>query len=1081
MVKGKLSATAFAKTTRPTIGSVVAREALFTRLDEPAGRTAAWIWGPPGSGKTTLAVGYVQARGFQSIWYQVDSDDADLATFFHYLSHAVRKLGAARARELPMFTPQHGGDVASFSRKFFRQLFANCTERVALVLDNLQAIAPGNDLHAALEMGFAQVPRGCCVIVTSRNEPPASFARMRATGQLSCMTGKDLSLSPDEIVLIARLRGQIVSPESAIKLHERTQGWAAALILLLEHSKFSGRIAELPSDSTPQVVFDYLAGEIFDRFEPQTREFLLRIACLRRMTAPVAAALANEPKAERLLINLAKNDYFVREVVSGAIRMYQLHPLLREFLCERAARSLPEAVNDAGLQRAAALLQDAGQLEDAIALLVEARNWDEIARTALEEGDAILAQGRSDTLAGWLDLLPPRLVEASPRLLLLSAAARAHVSPRAARQLFERAFDGFCAQSDQPGMLRACCGVIDAIVFEFDDIAPLDRWLEVLEGLLAPNGAGLSAQTDPRAVTTLIRATLLRCAGNVRVEAWLDRAEHALHADAGQPAPRVVDEALTHMRALTALARADLTAAEAALVALNRDQSEVPVSTALARAVAECLLRMLAGAYGEAVQAAEGALTAASSEGIRAYNAWLLAITATARLCTGDRSEARIVLRRLEEEGTRLRRGDRVCLHYLRTWLAALDGDLADAHREAKLAVALAVETGIPWFECLARIELAQVQAGAADRHVVEAQLRVAAGIAETLSCPWLSYAVELAAGAAALNAGDKPGALENVRVAFRQGHEFGFRQVPGWQPRALADLCALALNAQIEPDFVRALVREGRLVPSTPPLAVQRWPWPFRIRTFGTFQCLREDSPIEFSAKGPGRPMELLKVLVALGMHNVRSDQLADALWPHVEADYAYKSFTATLHRLRRLLEDDGALILRDGRLTLNTALVWVDTWALGRLFDEFDTTLRGMDACTDEAVRRVSTETALQLYRGSFLTDESEQPSFIACREQVRARLLRFLVRVTRGWEQADAPQAAADCLLRFIETDEVYEPLYRQLMLCYQRSGAPIEAIATYERLRTILATRLKQMPSPETQALYASLKALRASAA
>jgi len=34
-------------------------------------------------------------------------------------------------------------------------------------------------------------------------------------------------------------------------------------------------------------------------------------------------------------------------------------------------------------------------------------------------------------------------------------------------------------------------------------------------------------------------------------------------------------------------------------------------------------------------------------------------------------------------------------------------------------------------------------------------------------------------------------------------------------------------------------------------------------------------------------------------------------------------------------------------------------------------------------------------------------------------------------------------------------------------------PGEAIAVYERLRTVFSTRMKTMPSPETQALYASL--------
>jgi ATP/maltotriose-dependent transcriptional regulator MalT/DNA-binding SARP family transcriptional activator len=1065
VAESKQRSIAFAKTTRPVVSSAVPRERLFARLDGAPGRSVAWISGPPGSGKTTLAASYVEARRMRSLWYQVDPDDADVATFFHYLGHAARKLDGGRVRDFPAFASPEGAELAAFARKFFRHLFSRAKGPFALVLDNLHAVPAESALHAVVEAAIGQIPRQCCVIVTSRSDPPVGFARFRVTGEMVCLNGESLRIDRDELARIAQLRGQSLAPEAVTQLHERTQGWAAGLVLMLEHAKLAGRFAEVPGDAPPQAVFDYLAGEIFERFEAGTRRFLLRVACLPRMTAEVAQALSGEEKAGRLLVNLALNNYFVSEAQADDGRIYQLHPLLRDFLRRRAAQDLPEALGAGHLGRAAGLLRAAGQIEDAVSLLVECRDWEGIARIAVSEAAVMLSQGRTATLGEWLELLPAGVLEADPALLLALGECRSRSAPREARRRFEQALAGFLRDGKSVGAVRSCRGLIDAIIFEFDDLAPLDHWCAVLAGLLKERAArGLDDaagaargpdDADRAAAGAMVRAMLLRDAGSAALADWIERARAPL------------------ARAASALLRGDLAAAGASIEGMQTGARGLAPRLALAAGLASALHHLLDGAHARALEKARACLAQAEAEGVHGYDGWLRAAAAAAALGAGDRDMARGEVQRLDAGDAPQRRGDRAILHYLRGWLASLDGDADGALREARSAVALAAETGLPWLECLARGALARCNAAARDRRGSEAQLRAAEALADAQRSGWLRFCVCLAAAESALALGDESAALGPLRRAFALGREHGFRHAPWWRPREMAELCALALQQDVEPEYARGLIRERRLVPRTPPLRVPGWPWPFRIATFGRFELLLGDAAVEISGKGPGRPMELLKVLVALGGQNVRADQLGDALWPHVDADYAHKSFTATLHRLRRLFGEEDALLLRDGRLSLDPGTVWADVWTMERVIAHFDEALRGPGSGVPTPSLHALANEALALYRGPFLPDESEQPSYLAYREQSRARLLRCLTRVARSWEDSGQAESAADCYLRFIDADPLYEAPYRNLMLSYQRCGNLVEARATYERLRSVLGMKLKVMPSAETQAVYAAL--------
>jgi ATP/maltotriose-dependent transcriptional regulator MalT len=116
-----------AKLTRPAASGLVPRERLFERLDRSLQSRVVWISGPGGAGKTSLLSTYVEARGLDCIWYQVDASDADLASFAHYLRLAARD---HPGEPLPAFTAAHFVELEAFARRFLEAFFARFAQPI---------------------------------------------------------------------------------------------------------------------------------------------------------------------------------------------------------------------------------------------------------------------------------------------------------------------------------------------------------------------------------------------------------------------------------------------------------------------------------------------------------------------------------------------------------------------------------------------------------------------------------------------------------------------------------------------------------------------------------------------------------------------------------------------------------------------------------------------------------------------------------------------------------------------------------------------------------------------------------------
>jgi len=412
--------------------------------------------------------------------------------------------------------------------------------------------------------------------------------------------------------------------------------------------------------------------------------------------------------------------------------------------------------------------------------------------------------------------------------------------------------------------------------------------------------------------------------------------------------------------------------------------------------------------------------------------------------------------------------------HLLRTREALLRDDLGEASSHAELALEFSADmesTGK-----LALIHLAKayvMQASGRPGDADECLGHTFALIGESKN-ENVEFNAHWAKAEFALKQEDESAGLAALKKALTIGKRRGYLDIFIERPPVTARLCARALEAGIEIEYVRELIRTRNLIPDECLVHLENWPWILQIYTMGQFRIAIDGKPVEFSRKTQQKPLAMLKALVAFGGSGVNEEHIADALWPDAEGDMAHRSFATTLHRLRKLIGRHEVISLQRGRLTLDDRYCWVDARAFEHLIRKADA-LWEKEHPTDKDVAEAVqvTRNAIDIYWGPFLAGESEEFWVISARESLRSKFLRSVEKLGRYREKVGHWNEAVECYQRGLEMDDLLEGLYRRLMVCYAQIGRKSEALSVYDRCKKVLSTALGIDPSPETEAIRESL--------
>jgi DNA-binding SARP family transcriptional activator len=475
-----------------------------------------------------------------------------------------------------------------------------------------------------------------------------------------------------------------------------------------------------------------------------------------------------------------------------------------------------------------------------------------------------------------------------------------------------------------------------------------------------------------------------------------------------------------------------------------------------------------AGQWDECRKAINRGLELSETTGIRVMEPLLFGNGIYGLLACGDTATAAGLLERQAQVTVPGNVSMDKALHYsLASWHALQCNDAERAKQYAQEALTLS--QGAPFPKALDHLRLAHALLPSGEHDEAVKHLAHAERIVKDMRSLSLQSECLLTRAQVAFEKDQTATGVKQLRAALALGKQSGCRGSPFARPKADAELFTKALECEIEVDHVQELIRARRLFPQEPPYHLDNWPWVVKVYTLGKFSVLRDGQILEFPVQAQRKRLAMLKALIAFGGRTVTEEQLSEALWPDAEGGVAHQDFATTLHRLRKALDAEDAIVLRNRQVSLDPRYCWVDTWA----FEHWAGQVEVARELTETEIALA--DKAIALYRGPFLAQDTDQAWTLAPRERLRSKFLRLVGKLAQHFAQGGHWEQAKTYYQKGLEVDPLAEEFYRQLMSCYVALNRPAEALALYERCQQNLRTTLGIIPSRETRALFDQVRA------
>ena len=340
----------FRPTTLPD--TLVARPALHDQLTAGAGKRLTVVVGSAGAGKSVLLSSWAEARASQvTSWLSCDRADADPVRFWAGFIEAIRVVtpgfGADAADLLAMNGHMSADVIASIANDATKLPTGS-----VIIVDDFHAAEAAvlRDMTDLVERWPAETAQ---LVLSSRSDPQVRLHKLRITGELCELRDRDLYFSlAQSRDLLANFGVEVAAADLEL-LHQRSEGWAAALqmaALSFRSSQDPVRVAR-SLDVRCHEIAEFFISEVLEQQPPEVARFMLDTSVLGELTADTCAAVTTRGNAAALLRSIDAAHLFLVALDDDRTR-FRYHHLVREML--RAELRIRDRAQEQSLQVRAA-------------------------------------------------------------------------------------------------------------------------------------------------------------------------------------------------------------------------------------------------------------------------------------------------------------------------------------------------------------------------------------------------------------------------------------------------------------------------------------------------------------------------------------------------------------------------------------------------------------------------------------------------------------------------------------------------------------------------------------------------------